>query len=153
MSAPSSAPAASPAPPAAADLLPALGNLLGQSGNPATGPLGLPDLSSYGTNVLLGQTALPSLPGTPAAAVPDLYAFKPDYLLPQNLTPAPPGQGSAAPGIGPNQDINGTGRIAFLHRLYDMYQDGGLRGALLGQQSPEAFDAQPAGEPAASPAG
>lgn len=127
------APVPSPAPPAPAELLPAIGNVLGQAGSLPAGPLGLPDLSAYGTSLLLGQTALPALPGSPAASVPDLQAFNPDYLLPLNLTPAAPGQGLPAAGLGPNDEIDGTGRIAFLRRIYEMYQGGALRGSLLGQ--------------------
>lgn len=139
-------PLPSPAPaPAPADLIPGIGNVLGQTGGQPAGPLGLPDLSAYGTNLLLGQTAAPALPGGPAATVPDLRAFNPEYLLSQNLVPAAPGQGTAAPGMGPNDDIGGAGRIAFLRRFYAMYQNGALTGALLGQQSPEEFAATPAG--------
>lgn len=142
-------PAPAPSPPSPADLIPAIGNVLGQAGNQPAGPLGLPDLSAYGTNLLLGQTALPALPGTPAASVPDLRAFNPEYLLSQNAVPAAPGEGVTAPGLAPNDDIGGTGRIAFLRRLYEMYQDGALKGALLGQQSAQDF----VGEPAPAPPG
>jgi hypothetical protein len=144
--APVPSPVPAPATPAPAELLGAIGRVLSQAGNPAAGPLGMPDLSAYGTNLLLGQTALPSLPGAPAATVPDLRAFDTDYLLPQNTAPAAPGAGSPAPGIGPNDDIGGTGRIAFLRRLHEMYQSGGLQGALLGQQSPEEFAADHAAQ-------
>lgn len=129
-----------------------IGNPLAQSGQP-TGPLGLPDLSAYGSNLLLGQSAVPAPPGGPGPAViPNLNAFNPEYLLGQNLAPAAPGDGSPAPGLGPDQDIPGTGRIAFLHRLYEMYQAGALKGSLLGQQSPEEF-AQQAAAAAATPPG
>jgi hypothetical protein len=101
--------------------------------------LGLPDLSSYASSLLLGQTAAPALPGTPAAAIPDLGALNPEYLVPLNQDPAAPGQGTLAPGIGPNEDIPGAGRIALLRRLYEMYQGGDLRGGLLGQVPPEEF--------------
>lgn len=136
-------PATPAPPPPPADLIPAIGNVLGQAGDPPAGPLGMPDLSAYGTSLLLGQTAVPALPGTPAASVPDLHAFNPEYLLSQNLVPAAPGQGTTAPGMGPNDDTGGSGRIAFLRRFYEMYQDGALKGALLGQQSAEEFAAQP----------
>jgi hypothetical protein len=101
--------------------------------------LGLPDLSSYASSLLLGQTAAPALPGTPAAAVPDLRALNPQYLVPLNQDPAAPGQGTPTPGIGPNEDIPGAGRISLLRRLYEMYQAGDLRGGLLGQVPPEEF--------------
>ena len=136
-------PPPTPVPPAA-DLIPAIGNVLAQTGGQPSGPLGLPDLSAYGTNLLLGQTAQPALPGTPAVAVPDLNAFNPEYLLSQNAAPAAPGAGTPAAGLAPNDDIDGTGRIAFLRRIYEMYQAGALKGALLGQQPPEQFGVEAA---------
>ncbi len=143
-----------PAPVAPTDFIPqqaGIGNPLAQNGNQATGILGLPDLSEYGPNLLLGQSTTPAAPGDPAAAaVPNLNAFNPQYLLGQNVAPAAPGEGSAAPGLGPDADSPGTGRIAFLRRLYEMYQAGGLKGSLLGQQSPDEF-AQQAGETAPPP--
>ena len=140
--------------PAPAEFIPqqaGIGNPLAQSGNQTAGLLGLPDLSGYGPNLLLGQSTTPTAPASPAAAVvPNLNAFNPQYLLGQNVTPAAPGEGSPAPGLGPDQDSPGTGRIAFLRRLYEMYQAGGLKGSLLGQQSPDEF-AQQAGETAPPP--
>lgn len=136
-----------PAPPVPVEFIPqqtGIGNPLAQSGS-QTGPLGLPDLSAYGPTMLLGQNPTPAAPGDPAtAAVPSLSAFNPQYLLEQNTAPAAPGDGAPAPGLGPNQDIPGTGRISFLHRLYEMYQTGALKGSLLGQQSPEEFAQQAA---------
>lgn len=137
-------PTPAPAPPAPADLLPAIGGVLSQVGNPAAGPFGLPDLSAYGTNLVLGQNAAPAPPGAPAAAVPNLNAFAPEYLLPQNVAPAAPDEGTAAPGLAPNADIAGTGRIAFLRRIYEMYQEGSLKGALLGQNPPGVLPAETA---------
>ena len=138
-------------PPPSAEFIPqpaGIGNILGQNGTQQGGLLGLPDLSAYGPNLLLGQTPDPAAPGGPA--IPNLSAFNPEYLLGQNLAPAAPGEGAAAPGLGPDEDNSGTGRIAFLQRIYEMYQAGGLKGSLLGQQSPEEFGA-PAEAP--SPAG
>jgi hypothetical protein len=141
--------------PAPAEFVPqqsGIGNPLAQSGNQPTGLLGLPDLSAYGPNLLLGQNTTPAAPSEPAAAVvPNLNAFDQQYLLGQNLVPAAPGEGSAAPGLAPDQDSPGTGRIAFLRRLYEMYQAGGLKGSLLGQQSPEEFVAQNDGTATPSP--
>ncbi|MGI9123890.1 MAG: hypothetical protein ACR2JM_03945, partial [Mycobacterium sp.] len=89
-------------------------NSLAQAGQP-TGPLGLPDLSSYATTMILGQNPVPAPPGNPdPAAIPNLHAFNPEYLLAQNPAPAAPGEGAIAPGIGPMPDDPGTGRIAFL---------------------------------------
>lgn len=128
-----------PPPPPPAGLIGPVGSVLGQTGSQSAGLFGLPDLSNHATSLILGQTAVPALPGTPAAAVPDLRAFTPDYLLPLNQDPAAPGQGTPVPGIAPNEDIAGTGRIALLRRLYEMYQAGDLRGGLLGQVPPEEF--------------
>lgn len=148
--APPTEPVPAPAPPPGpAEFIPqqvGIGNVLGQSGNQPAGPLGLPDLSTLGPNLLLGQNPTPAPPGSPAVpaapVVPSLSAMNPQYLLGQNVDPAAPGQGVTAPGLGPNQDIPGTGRISFLHRIYEMYESGGLKGALLGQQSPEEFTQQ-----------
>lgn len=111
-----------------------IGNALAQAGSAQTGPFGLPDLSGYETNLILGQNPVPAAPGTPApAALPNLSAFNPEYLLAQNQAPAAPGEGVIAPGLGPMPDDPGTGRIAFLRRLHEMYQNDALTGALLGQ--------------------
>jgi hypothetical protein len=113
-----------------------LGSLLAQSGTDPAGPLGLPELPGYG--VLLGQNTLPVAPGDVGpATIPNLNVYNPEYLLGQNITPAAPGEGTAAPGIGPSPDSPGTGRVAFLRRLHEMYQAGLLTGALLGQNPPE----------------
>ncbi|WP_179475164.1 hypothetical protein [Mycolicibacterium vinylchloridicum] len=128
-------PAIPPAPPAGY-IAPAstVGSALGQAGAPAAGPLGLPDLSAYAPGLLLGQNPIPSAPGAPGVvAIPDLHAFDSQYLLPQNVTPAAPGEGVPDAGIGPSADAPGTGRLAFLQRLHEMYQGGSLDGALLGQ--------------------
>lgn len=126
-----------------------IGNPLAQTGSAPAGPLGLPDLSGYETNLILGQNPVPSAPDTPAAAtLPSLSAFNPEYLLAQNQAPAPPGAGVIAPGLGPVPDDPGTGRIAFLRRLHEMYQGGALSGALLGQvPADERAEVLPAPEP------
>jgi hypothetical protein len=123
--------------PAQTGLIPpiaSIGNVLAQNGITPAGPLGLPDLSAYAPSLVLGQNPIPATPSSPdQAVIPNLNALNAAYLLPQNLTPAAPGQGEPAPGIGPDQDSPGTGRIAFLRRLHEMYQAGGLTGAFLGQ--------------------
>ena len=141
---PAPAPTVVPVPPPTG-----IGNPLAQAGSAPGGPLGLPDLSGYETNLILGQSPVPSAPGTPApAALPNLSAFNPEYLLAQNQAPAPPGEGVIAPGLGPMPDDPGTGRIAFLRRLHEMYQGGALTGALLGQVPPdERNEVLPAPEP------
>ena len=117
-----------------------IGNPLAQAGSTSAGPFGLPDLSAYGINLLLGQNPAPAPPGSPAGAtVPNLNAFDPGYLVALNAVPAAPGEGTPAAGIGPTPEDPGTGRIAFLRRLHEMYQDGALTGALLGQTELDEF--------------
>lgn len=148
-----------PGPPPPAPAISGIGSALGQSGSAPAGPLGLPDLTGYTSNLILGQNPVPSAPGdvpataVPNPAIPSLSAFNPGYLLPQNLEPAAPGEGTQAPGLGANDDIPGSGRIAFLRRIYEMYQEGSLRGALLGQQSPDEFAQQSDAAPPPPPAG
>jgi len=97
------------------------------------GLFGLPNVSpADGLNVLLGQNPVPSTPGSSATVVaPDLSAFNDQYLLPQNTSPAAPGQGTETPGL--DQLESTSGRLDYLKLLYGMYQDGDLKGALLGQ--------------------
>ena len=122
-------------PPAPPGLIPppaAIGDVLAQAGQPPTGPFGLPDLSAYGANLLLGQTPLPQAPaqGDPAA-IPILNAFSPEYLMPQNVAPAAPGEGTPAPGSGPDPDDPGLGRSAVLPRRSERSRAGDQRGALV----------------------
>jgi len=136
-------PGIDPTPPAPMGLIPpisTISGLLGQTGIEPAGPLGLPDLATYGNALVLGQNLVPSVPGAGEQAVtPSLEAFTDEYLVPLNLVPAAPGEGSPAPGIGPNADIPGAGRIAMLRRLREMYQAGNLTGALLGQLPTDEF--------------
>lgn len=146
--APEAVPAATPSP--APPLVSSIGNPLGQRGDGPSGPLGLPDLSAYGANLLLGQNPAPAAPaGVTPVLLPHFSAFDPNYLVPQNVTPAIPGAGTPAPGIGPTAEDPSTGRIAFLRRLHEMYAEGELTGALLGQMSPEEFEASLAAPSAA----
>jgi len=130
-----------------------IGNPLAQSGDASSGPFGLPDLSTSAAGMLLGQNLMPAAPdATAPAQLPAFYAFDQNYLLPQYLDPSVPGRGTPAPGIGPTPEDPSTGRIAFLRRLHEMYAADELRGALLGQQSPEEFlAAQLAAESPAEP--
>lgn len=145
---PADDPAPEPVPAPAPGLIPPLadiGRVLAQAGSPPTGPLGLPDLSAYAPALLLAQSPQPENPADPAVPqvpnpqLPSLSAFNPDYLIGQNIEPAAPGAGTVAPGLGPSAEDPGTGRLAFLRRLYEMYDNGQLDGAFLGQR--------PAGEP------
>jgi hypothetical protein len=66
------APGIDPAPPAPMGLIPpisTIGGLLGQTGIEPAGPLGLPDLATYGNALVLGQNLVPSIPGTAEQAV------------------------------------------------------------------------------------
>ncbi|MGY4712519.1 hypothetical protein ACXDF8_23665 [Mycolicibacterium sp. CBM1] len=130
---PATAPPAGSAPPVAG-----VGTALAQSGAQPAGPLGLPDLAGYAPGLILGQNAVPSAPGDPTAVTgPALNAFDSQYLLAQNVAPAAPGQGVQAGGLGPSPEDPGTGRLAFLRRLHEMYAAGALSGALLGQAEPD----------------
>ncbi len=139
-------PPPAPEPPSGQTIIPPGGlasitSVLAQNGSASTGPLGLPDLSAYGANLLLGQNTAPAAPADATlAGIYPLSAFQSNYLLPENLTPSAPGKGTLAPGIGPDEDDPGTGRIAFLKRLHDMYAAGELKGALLGQKPLASWD-------------
>lgn len=123
------------------ELGPALGNALAQSGSDKVGLFGLPDISAHGGDLLLAQNTAPAAPGGgQVAGIYPLDAFQSNYLLPQYETPSVPGQGTLAPGIGPDADSPGTGRIAFLRRLHEMYAAGELKGSLLGQMPLSAWD-------------
>ena len=101
------APGIDPAPPAPMGLIPpisTIGGLLGQTGIEPAGPLGLPDLATYGNALVLGQNLVPSIPGTAEQAVtPSLEVFTDEYLVPLNLVPAAPGEGSPAPASAPTR--------------------------------------------------
>jgi len=115
------------------------------------GMLGLPDVPpAYGPNIMLGQNAIPSAPGgsVPVTA-PSLSAFNDSYLLQQNTSPAAPGQGIDAPGL--DQLEATSGRLDYLKQLYAMYQDGALKGSLLGQMPLGELPAEPV--PPAAPGG
>lgn len=119
---------------------------LAQSNDPAPGIAGLPNLSAVGNQILLGQTSTPALPGTDPGVVPNQNALNNSYLLPQNLEPSAPGEGQVF-GVDPGQENADIRQREYLHRLWAMYQAGGLDGALLGQR-PAAQPDQPLPPPA-----
>jgi hypothetical protein len=130
-------PPGEPAPPVA---VPVLGSDLGpdglgvlaQAGDPASGPLGAPNISGLDGATVLGQNAAPSPPGAGPGVVPNLRAFNNAYGPQQNLVPSAPGQGEqfdVAPGK-ENADVNAR---TWMGRYIDMYRAGMLRGGLLGQ--------------------
>jgi|KBSSwiStaDraftv2_1062776.scaffolds.fasta_scaffold12233_2 hypothetical protein len=118
---------------------------LAQSNDTSPGIAGLPDLSALGDQLLLGQTSVPALPGAGPAGIPIPNALNNSYLLPQNVKPAAPGDGQIF-GVEPGQENADIKRRDYLHRLYEMYQAGGLEGALLGQRPRDQLD-QPLPEP------
>lgn len=115
------------------------------------GILGLPDLSpADGPNILLGQNVIPSAPGgSGPVAAPNLSAFNDPYLLQQNTSPAAPGLGVDAPGLDRLEAT--SGRLDYLKQLYSMYEDGALKGSLLGQMPLGELPADAA--PPSSPGG
>jgi hypothetical protein len=129
---------APPAPPApeipviGAPLGPEGINVLAQQGSPAAGPLGVPPISGIDPTTVLGQNAVPSAPGAGPGTPPNLRAFNNAYGNPQNEVPSAPGQGTQfdVPPGQENADVSGR---EWLGRYIDLYRDGRLRGALLGQ--------------------
>jgi hypothetical protein len=127
---------ATPVPPRA-PVPPVVDALLAQNGSPAAGLGGIPDLTGNGTRDmlgLLGQTALPAPPGVDPGTPPEAYPLNNGYLLPQNVVPSAPYQGTVV-GVAPGQENADTGASDYLQRLYAVYQQGGLGGAMLGQRS------------------
>jgi hypothetical protein len=127
---------ATPVPPPA-PVPPVVDALLAQNGSPAAGLGGIPDLTGNGTRDmlgLLGQTALPAPPGVDPGTPPEAYPLNNGYLLPQNVVPSAPYQGTVV-GVAPGQENADTGASDYLQRLYAVYQQGGLGGAMLGQRS------------------
>lgn len=124
-----------PPPPAPPSIVDAIQGSLAQSGAPGSGIVGLPDLSAYQNQILLGQTATPALPGTDPGTPTHQNALNNAYLLPQNEIPAAPGQGRID-GVEPGAESADINRRELLSRLWGMYQQGDLEGALLGQQPP-----------------
>jgi hypothetical protein len=142
---PAPPPPADPAPPPPVDpappvTVPVLGSdlgpnglsVLGQSGDPAPGPLGAPNIPGLDETTVLGQNAAPSAPGAGPGIVPNLHAFNNAYGPQQNVVPSAPGEGEqfdVAPGE-KNADVNAR---TWMGRYIDMYRAGMLRGGLLGQ--------------------
>ncbi|WP_293017104.1 hypothetical protein [Mycolicibacterium sp.] len=117
-------------------------NVLGQrpAGNvdpaataPVAGPLGMP-LNTPGLtpDTVLGQTAVPSLPGSGAGTPPSLNAFNNSYGVGQCLKPSAPGKCEQF-GVDPGQEHADSSPHEWLNRYIDMYHDGRLRGGALGQ--------------------
>ena len=61
--------------------------VLGQTGDPAPGPLGAPNIPGLDGTTVLGQNAAPSAPGADPGVAPNLRAFNNAYGPQQNLVP------------------------------------------------------------------
>ncbi len=118
-----------------------------QIGNPLAlagaeqGPAGIPtSLSITGDTALIGQHIAPAAPGSNGPVIaPGPNALNNQYLLPQNLKPSAPGGGEiyeVAPG-GENADVAGAD---YLRRLWHQYQNGDLKGGLLGRRPKEELN-------------
>jgi hypothetical protein len=101
------------------------------------GPEGLLNGFTASPDQLVGQAAVPSAPGAPAASMPPLNALNNAYLFPQNLTPSAPGEGTPQFGVAPGDENSDVGRLDYLKRLHAMYRAGDLTGTLLGQRPQE----------------
>lgn len=99
-------------------------------------PVPSPPPSPASLGEVLGQHAVPSVPGAATPVVPNLNPWNNQYLLPQNESPAAPGQGQVF-GVPPGQENANVSGIDYLKRLVDTYRAGGLEGALLGQNPVE----------------
>jgi hypothetical protein len=135
------APLAPPGPP-----VPLLGAPLGpsglspmaQSGVPAVGPFGLPQAPT--DELLLGQRSAPSAPGGAPGTPPILNSLNNSYLLPQNEVPSAPGTGQIFD-VAPGQENADISHTDYLKRVWHLYQDGRLKGSLLGQVPQEQLGA------------
>lgn len=139
------APADPPPPPPPGPTVPMLGQMspaglgvLAQTGLPQNaGALGAPPVTGLDPTTLLGQNAVPSVPGAGPGTPPNLRAFNNAYGAGAiNDKPAAPGQGTqfgVAPG---DQNADVTGR-QWLGRYIDLYRAGDLKGGLLGQMPKE----------------
>jgi hypothetical protein len=99
--------------------------------------------------VLLGQRPDAANPDAPPLGPLSLNPLNNANLLPQNLIPSAPGEGTMA-GVPPGQESENTTFRGLLSRLRDMYHEGDLAGAGLGQRPlselgdpPPADTAQP----------
>jgi hypothetical protein len=99
--------------------------------------------------VLLGQRPDTANPDAPPLGPLSLNPLNNANLLPQNLVPSAPGEGTVR-GVEPGQEAANTTFRGYLSRLRNMYRNGDLAGAGLGQRPlselggpPPADTAQP----------
>jgi hypothetical protein len=121
-----------------ANLGPAGFNILAQNGSdPAPGSLGVPQTLDTNPQSLLGQNVVPSAPGQGVPGAPvNLDPLNNAYVMPQNEKPAAPGQGAQV-GVAPGEENDHLGRVDYLKQWHDLYKNGNLKGALLGQAPQE----------------
>jgi hypothetical protein len=139
------APADPAPPPPPGPTVPMLGQLspaglgvLAQTGLPENaGALGAPPVTGLDPTTLLGQNAVPSLPGAGPGTPPNLRAFNNAYGAGAiNDKPAAPGQGTQF-GVAPGDQNNDVTGRQWLGRYIDLYRAGDLKGGLLGQMPKE----------------
>ncbi len=111
---------------------------MAQSGVPAVGPFGLPQAPT--DELLLGQRSTPWAPGGPPGTPPNLNFLNNSYLLPQNEVPSAPGTGQIFD-VAPGQENADISHTDYLKRVWHLYQDGRLKGSLLGQVPQEQLGA------------
>jgi hypothetical protein len=134
--------AAPPPPPPLGPTIPVIGaplgpyglSLLGQTGsNTLPGSLGTPDTLDTSAASLLGQNQTPAAPGAGVLGPPpNLNALNNAYVLPQNEVPSAPGKGTEV-GVPPGEENSDLNRRGYVGQIRDLYHNGNLRGALLGQ--------------------
>ncbi|WP_286175081.1 hypothetical protein [Mycobacterium sp. DL99] len=109
-------------------------SVLGQTGtDTAPGRLGVPNGVDMSPGALLGQYSVPSAPGAPPPTeAPNLRAFNNGNFFPQNEKPSAPGQGTVV-GVAPGQENADISGLDWMRNMRDMYRNGNLRGAMLGQ--------------------
>ncbi|QRY50813.1 hypothetical protein [Mycolicibacterium septicum] len=113
-------------------------SVLAQTGaESAPGRLGAPGGIDMSPGALLGQYATPSAPGGPPPTnAPNLRAFNNGNFLPQNEKPSAPGQGTVV-GVEPGQENADISGLDWMRHMREMYHNGNLRGAMLGQTPKE----------------
>ncbi len=141
---PAPVPAPPPPPPPPGPVIPMVGAPLGpgglavlsQTGDPAPGQLGAPQVPGLDVTTLLGQNPVPTAPGAGPGAPPNLNIFNNAYGIQQNVAPAAPGKGEQFD-VAPGQENADVSRREWLGRYIDMYRAGMLKGGLLGQMPQE----------------
>jgi hypothetical protein len=105
----------------------------GTGGGPVAGMQKFPDTSGSTANeFVLAQNPVPQVPGGAGAAPINLNPLFNQYLLPQYETPSAPGRGPIKD-LAPGEDGTVSNPGAYITRLRSQFQEGQLKGGLLGQ--------------------